>query len=285
MRRDCYFCHMSTVEKLLEKFNPEKSTEDKLFMEISFFLQQNWRLSNPLLATHIQRIAKKHIEIDDLYDQEKRSANQLLLETYEQWEKVISTSNNSFYTALKLAIIGNIIDYGAHSVPKELEQFIHDKLKVPLAIDHSEIFKNAINNAKSIVYLGDNAGEIVFDKLFIRTINHSNLTYIVRDKPVLNDVTLNDAKMVGIDSHCNVISNGSDAPSTLLHLCSDEFIQLFESADLVISKGQGNFEGLIDNSKKQLFFLLMAKCAPISQMLQVKKGSMVIKKNNNSKIV
>lgn len=281
MRRDCYFCHLKTVEKLLEKFKTDTAKAEEFSQQVNVFMQQNWRLSNPLLATQIQRIAKQHLEINDLYRKEKKQANQLLLSTFDHWEKLINESKDSFHTAAKLAVIGNILDYGAHSVPLKIEQFIHAKLNEALAIDQTEDLRKAIKKASSILYLGDNAGEIVFDKLFIRTFKHPNVTFAVKGQPVLNDATMEDAKMVGIDSYCHVIDNGSDAPSTLLELCSDEFKQVFDSAELIISKGQGNFEGLMEHPKKQLYFLLMAKCNPIANLLHVKKGSMIIKQNNN----
>lgn len=279
MRRECYFCHLNTVEKLLNKFDTDSESVDNLLSEINLFMQQNWRMNNPSIAQHINRIAKKHIKISDLYEKEKNSANQLLLEKYAFWESLIQKSKNPFKIAAKLAVIGNVIDYGAHTVPEKLESFIISKINEPLEIDHSDILKTSIEKAGSIVYLGDNAGEIVFDKLFIANMNHPNVTYVVRGEPVLNDVTINDANYVGIDTYCKLLPNGSDAPSTLLNICSNELIQLFESADLIISKGQGNFEGLMDCSKNNLFFLLMAKCTPIAQLIQVKKGSLVIMKN------
>jgi uncharacterized protein with ATP-grasp and redox domains len=146
------------------------------------------------------------------------------------------------------------------------------------AIDQSEEFVYRLGESKKILYLGDNAGEIVFDKLFIETIQNPNITYVVRGKPVINDVTIDDARQTGIDEVCKVITNGYDAPSTLLEYCSEEFIQEFKKADLIISKGQGNFEGLMHIEHPNMFFLLMAKCKPMAELLGVNEGGMIIKK-------
>jgi hypothetical protein len=138
--------------------------------------------------------------------------------------------------------------------------------------------KNEISKAKSVLYLGDNCGEIVFDKLFIETMKHQNITFVVRGAPVINDVTLEDANQVGMDNICRVISNGFDAPSTLIELCSDEFAAEYNNADLIISKGQGNFEGLMESTHPNIFFLLIAKCDPIAKLLGVNKNDMVVSK-------
>jgi uncharacterized protein with ATP-grasp and redox domains len=107
---------------------------------------------------------------------------------------------------------------------------------------------------------------------------HSNITYVVRGKPVINDVTFEDAKQTGINKICKVISNGFDAPSTLMEFCSDEFIHEFDKADLIISKGQGNFEGLLNSKHNNMFFLLMAKCIPMAELLGINEGEMVVTK-------
>jgi hypothetical protein len=279
MRKECYYCHIKSKDKLIEKFNVGKNKADELSQAVEIFLQHNWQLSNPLIATHIQRIARKTLNYNDLFVAEKQQANELMLNNYDKWTSLVNKSSNAFQTAAKLAVTGNIIDYGAHSVPKHIDRFIEEHLQKPFAINDSEVFEKAVMQAKSIVYLGDNAGEIVLDKLLIETMQHPNITFAVRQQAVINDVTVNDAKYVGIDKLCKVLPNGSDAPSTLIEFCSKEFIETFEKADLIISKGQGNFEGLMDVKHKNIAFLLMAKCNPIAELLNVEKGSMIIKYN------
>ncbi|MBN2261335.1 MAG: DUF89 family protein [Prolixibacteraceae bacterium] len=280
MRKDCYYCHCKTKDLLISKFAANNDQAEEFSNAVENFMQHYWHLSNPLIATHIQRIAKEIFKETDLYQKEKKSANNLLLNRYDYWQQMVQQSTNPFETAAKLAATGNIIDYGAHAVPEQIEQFIVNKMKEQLAIDNIRELNEAVNKAQSILYLGDNAGEIVFDKLFIETMGHNNITFAVREDPVINDVTLKEAKAVGMNKLCKVISNGSDAPSTLLEFCSDKFLKAYKNADIIISKGQGNFEGLMDVTDKTIFFLLMAKCDPIAEMLGVEKGKMVIKKSN-----
>lgn len=276
MRHECYFCHIKTIEKLIQKFEPEPQIAEDFIFSIHELLNNNRELENTYLAKNIHQIAKKNLNNKDLYQEEKIKANALLLKSYSYWKDLVDKSENPFFTAAKLSVIGNIIDYGAHSVGDNISAQIEAYFKKDLKIDRTLELKQALNRADSVVFLGDNTGEIVFDKLFIQTINHPNLTYVVRGEPVINDATLEDAQQVGMDKLCRIIPNGSDAPSTLLEFCSDELNEIFNKADLIISKGQGNFEGLMKNKHPNLFFMLIAKCKPIAELLGVEKDDMLV---------
>jgi hypothetical protein len=217
----------------------------------------------------------------DPYFNEKQQSNIQALELYKYWVKEVNNSNNPFDISLRLAIAGNIIDF-ATGEKFDINQTIQRVLKANFAIDHSEYLKEEIKKAKKILYLGDNAGEIVFDKLFIETLNHPNITYVVRGNPVLNDATMEDAISTGIINVVKkVISNGYGAPSTLVDKCSKEFQEHYYDADLIISKGQGNLEGLINNNYgRNIVFLLIVKCNVIADLLKVNKGDFVVVSSN-----
>lgn len=282
MRQECYFCHTKTIKTLIEKFKPNKQVADRFLSETGKLLNNDKELTNPVLATEIHRTARKLINHSNLYQEEKQSANTILMEQYADWKDLVNKSSNPLYTAVKLAVAGNIIDYGAHVVPKDIVEHVQDLLNKRLAVDKTQQLFTEIHRASSILYIGDNAGEIVFDKLFIETMKHNHVTFAVRGKPVINDVTMEDAIDTGMNSICKIVSNGYDAPSTLLAYCSDEFIQLFKKSDLIIAKGQGNFEGLMDTSHPNLFFMLMAKCEPIAEMIGVNKGDMLVMRSTKT---
>jgi hypothetical protein len=282
MRQECYFCHIRTIEKLIDKFKPEEDVAQDFIVSVHKLIESNWDLSNPQMATEIHRMAKGHLCNTNLYAEEKLKANDILLKEYSYWETIVNESENPFFTAAKLSVIGNIIDYGAQSVKDDISDQINFFFHQDLKLDMTQELKNEINNAENILYLGDNCGEIVFDKLFIETMDHPNVTFAVRGNPVINDATLEDAAQVGLDNVCRVISNGFDAPSTLLEFCSDEFAEAYNNADLVISKGQGNFEGLMESRHPNEFFLLIAKCWPIANLLGVGKNDMVVLKSVHS---
>ncbi len=276
----CYDCHLNTIDKLIKKFNLSAEDGLELSKEAKRILSGYKSQSNPLIATYIHRLASEKIQCNALYREEKLHANKILLGDYEYWKSYVFNSNNPLFTAVKLAVAGNIIDYGAHTQPDDITKKIKELVELPFAIDHSQKLFDLIHSVESILYLGDNAGEIVFDKLLIEVLQHKKLVYVVRGKPVINDVTYEDAGLVAMDQVCDIISNGYDAPSTLMDCCSDEFLDAFKHADLIISKGQGNYEGLMDIQHKTICFLLMAKCKPVANMLGVQEGSLIVKVQN-----
>ncbi|MDX9903797.1 MAG: ARMT1-like domain-containing protein, partial [Bacteroidales bacterium] len=155
-------------------------------------------------------------------------------------------------------------------------------------IDHTGRMREELRKAQRVLYIGDNAGEIVFDKLLITEMSHPGLTFSVRGAPAINDATMEDAEYVGMTGVTRVISSGYDAPTTVVSRSGDVFRRYYEDADLIISKGQGNLEGLIGEHDRRIYFLLMVKCDVIAEYLGVKKGSYVvyndvIAKTENSK--
>ncbi|MFA7116812.1 MAG: ARMT1-like domain-containing protein [Bacteroidales bacterium] len=286
MRHICYFCHLRSVGELIEKFNPSEEISDLLIQKVHNSLTQNWDAPNPQIAAGFHRIVKEVLGINDLYASEKESANKVLLKDYDYWKLFVNNSENPFQTAARLAVVGNIIDYGAHSLKGELITQIKELLKTSLYLDETESLRKAVAQAKSILYLGDNAGEAVFDKLFIEKIydsvkgnkNYPKVTFVCRGTPVINDMTLEDAKRVGIDKVCEIIDNGSDAPSTVLPECSLEFQKRYKEADLIISKGQGNLEGLVFEHHPNTYFMLIAKCKPMAEILSIPTMKMVVTK-------
>jgi len=271
----CFFCFARAFERLLENGNLQ-AEEKKRFASNMFglFNYAKDSFSVPVLSRELHLLLKQFSHNPDPYKEAKKQSNDLVLHLYPKLKEIVNQAPNSFDTALRLAIAGNIIDYGI-SNDFNLQATIDKVLNSNFAIDNSLQLKQAISNAKTVLYLGDNCGEIVFDKLFIETIMHPNLIYAVRGAPVINDATLDDAKYVGMDLVADVISNGYDAPSTILEHCSDEFMEVFDRADVIISKGQGNLEGLLGKTTKDVYFLLMVKCEVIADELSVPVNSFV----------
>ncbi len=274
----CFFCFARAFERLLEKEN--LSVEEKKCFAVDMFglfNNVNGNFSVPAFSRELHVLLKQYSNNPDPYKEIKKQSNDLVLARYTELKNIVFNSVNQFDSALRLAIAGNIIDYGIGN-DFDLQATIDKVLGSDFAIDDSVELKQALSQAKTVLYLGDNCGEIVFDKLFIETIMHPNLIYAVRGAPVINDATLYDAKYVGLDIVANVISNGYDAPSTILEHCSSDFLEVFNRADVIISKGQGNLEGLLGQTGKEVYFLLMVKCNVIADALGVKEGDFVVNK-------
>lgn len=278
MDQVCYFCHAKAFKSLLERHripvDKRKSLTKRFFKMVSDFPDH---ATAPELTREVHAMLRVAAGGRDLYADEKKTSNDGLMAIYSKLRKTVLASDNPFDTALRLAIGGNIIDFGP-TQHFDLDDTLNRVLKTPLAIDHSTLLMNKIKSAKNILYLGDNTGEIVLDKLFLENIAHPDITFAVREKPILNDATMKDALYVGIDKVvAQIITNGDDAPSTLLHRTSSSFNEAFYSADLIISKGMGNLEGLIDVKRENLFFVLIVKCAHMASLLGARNGDFVVK--------
>jgi uncharacterized protein with ATP-grasp and redox domains len=275
MDNRCKTCFTNSYDRLLKK-NPLSGCQSLEFCAFFSRLMDNGEnIATAEIQRELQHKLRELNGVIDPYYKEKQSSNRIALKLYNEWKPKVLVSCDPFNLALRLAIAGNIMDYGANQV-FDVHKTIKKVLNSDFAIDHSIMLKQRIKEAKRILYLGDNAGEIVFDKLFIETIMHPDLVFAVKDAPVLNDVTIQDAKEVGMYEVADVISNGYDASSTLLEKCSKEFLDVYRSADVIISKGQGNLEGLIDEKDPRIFFLFMVKCDVIAERVGVEKGSFVV---------
>lgn len=233
----------------------------------------------PQTGDLIYRKIREITGVFDPYKKIKEASIKDALKAYPGLKQIVDKSNNRLLTAIRIAIAGNIIDFGV-SKTFNLNEDIRIILKQDFAIFHFQQFVEQLTLAKSILYLGDNAGESVFDKILIEELGKP-VTYAVRETPVINDVTFSDAVDSGLDQVAKIISSGSSAPGTILPLCNEDFIRQFEEADMIISKGQGNYEGLstVDQS---VFFLLKAKCKVIAKDLHVKENDIVLKVSDNN---
>lgn len=220
-------------------------------------------LSPPANARHVYRTLSEVTGCDDPYLQVKKQSNEQALQIVPSLRREIEGQDDEMATAIRFAIAGNIIDYGAYqsiNIDRALE---NSRKQVP-AVDHSRLLIDRLDTLRRgarILYLADNCGEIVYDSLLIERLFRRgfSLTVAVKDGPIINDALHEDALAAGLDRYARIVSNGTRCPGTVLAQCSPEFLQLFAAADLVISKGQGNFESLSEVDR-EIAFLLTIKC-------------------------
>jgi uncharacterized protein with ATP-grasp and redox domains len=215
----------------------------------------------------------------DPFKELKSEYNEIALGLYPSLKTMVKESQNPLWTATRLAIAGNVIDFGIFT-SVDIEGTILKAINNLLAVDEFDIFKKAISDTDTILYLTDNAGEIVFDRILIETLISADkkVTVVVKGSPVINDSTIEDALESGLTGICEVVDNGSDAVGTILPWTSSAFQKLFRNAELIISKGQGNFETLT-GIQKNIFFLFQSKCDVVSKELGLSNGSMLLKKS------
>jgi damage-control phosphatase, subfamily I len=221
----------------------------------------------PEIAQQVYRIVYEITGNHDPYKEAKRFANKSAMSLFAYMKDIVEDSIDSLETACKLAIAGNVIDLGAQAEYGNIRSIIEHSVGSQLDQEQYRKFKEWVSQASLILYLADNAGEIVFDRILIEQllqIKKSKIVFVVREKPIINDATLDDAVQVGLDKFATIISNGSNAPATILSQCSSEMLSYYQAADLIISKGQGNYESL-SGRPENIFFLLKVKCPVITR--------------------
>lgn len=271
----CLPCLINQVVKVANITNC--SNRDDLYHQVFEQLSKiDFNKSNPEIIGMIFELVKKHLNNEDPYQEIRQYYNNLFLQSYDDFDKKI----NSFKTAIKYAIIGNIIDFSPINNQEitKIDDWFDNIDNLSLTIDHVDKLINDIKKAKTILYLGDNCGEICLDKLLLKRIKQLNpslkIYFGVRGKSVVNDSIESDAYEVGIDEYASIISNGDNSLGTILSRTSAQFNQIYQNCDFVIAKGQANFESLSEENKK-IYFLLMVKCGVIAKYINVPEKSLV----------
>lgn len=275
---DCIPCAIRQVLDSVRMITDDETVHEQVVREVlALWQDMDMRQSPPAIAQKVHRIVRRITGVADPYLEIKQRFDRLALAMVPELKQKVAASPDPIATAIRLAIAGNIIDFGVNSTVDEdmVAETISRSLTDPLDLEAVQDFKEAIGQAKDILYLADNAGEIVFDRLLIEQMPIEKVTLAVRGAPILNDVLLADAQMVGLTDLVEVIDNGADVPGTILELCSDAFRKRFDAADLIISKGQGNFETLNDTDR-DIFFLLRPKCAVLARHLNCELGCQIV---------
>ncbi len=231
----------------------------------------------PVVAQQLHRSLRGLTRVDDPYREVKDRFNRMALDMLPALRKMVANATDPLATATSLAIAGNVIDLGAKAGLTEYDArtAVESAIAEPLLGD-MEKFRRAVNEAGKILYLADNAGEIIFDRLLIERLPAGRTVLAVRGAAVINDATLEDACQAGIHEVARVMDNGSDAPGTVLSDCSEAFLSSFRGADVIIAKGQGNFETL-SGSAAPIFFLFKVKCPVIAAHAGLPVGAHILK--------
>ncbi len=274
---DCIPCFMNQALRAARMATNDEQMIKRVLDETGAMVQNLPMQSTPAEAgMGVYRIVKKITGVADPYQSIKAKHIAEAKAIYPELLEMMEKSKDKLRTAIRIAIAGNVIDLGINK-HFDLVKDVRKILTQDFAIFDYEAFRQQLEKAKTVLYLGDNAGESVFDKILIHTLN-KRVIYAVRSLPIINDITFQDAVDSGLDEVAELIVSGSEAPGTLLEMCTPEFRSLFDTADMIISKGQGNYEGLSD-CNRQVFFLLKAKCVVIANHLGVQEEAIVLKEH------
>lgn len=236
----------------------------------------------PIMSQRIHRQLRAITGVQDPYRHAKIHQNQMALRLLSELKIELKTVSDPLELGVRLAIAGNVIDMGING--NVTESNLRDSLNEVMResfVGTMEAFRQEVAKARNILYLADNAGEIVFDRLLIEQLELERVTLAVRGAPILNDATKEDARSVGLAEMVEIIDNGSDLPGTLLEDCNEDFVRRFNEADLIVAKGQGNFETLSEQPHN-IFFLFKVKCPVVADHAGLPEGSHVLARSRTA---
>jgi len=222
--------------------------------------------SPPHIGREIHRIIRRETGSHDPYAEIKHSSTAIALEHLDATRKHVDAAPDPFEAAVRFAIAGNVMDFALASTwdGGRIEESLETALEKTLARSDVEELKQAVGTAAVILYIGDNAGEVVFDRLLLELLPAGRVRFAAKGGPVINDATREDAEAAGVGEAARITDTGADSPGVILEDCSQEFRDLFRVADTVIAKGQANYETLCDCGR-EVFFLTQVKCPVIAR--------------------
>jgi uncharacterized protein with ATP-grasp and redox domains len=279
---DCIVCIFNQALRVAKSLDLDKSkTKEVLDLAASFVPQMSYDLTPPQNATPIYQEIAKLLNKKDLYKELKIESINRATELVPKCREILKKSEDKFLTATKIAIVGNVIDL-ASEVMFDLKSEVESVIERDFAIDDTKELKKALKNSKTLVYLADNAGENIFDEIYIeylkREFKDLKIYYFVRSRPIINDITVEDLKDSKIFELTEVVDSGVKTPGIVYEYLNENAKEIFDSADTIISKGMGNYECLNEMKDSPLFFLLKIKCQVVAASIDEDIGAIICKK-------
>lgn len=278
---ECASCFLRQAREALDLATEDIELKMKITEQINQILCNEFQkgaVANEI-GTKIHRTIKMQTGNQDPYHEQREKSDQIALQLLPQVEEILK-KNGNLESYLKASIAGNLLDFGALGLSFNIESMIMPTLEKVLSINNSYELEQELKMAENVLYLADNVGEIVFDKLLIMKLLEYGVevTVALKEEPILNDACMKEALEVGLDEVAHLTTIGTDSVGVIYHNLSEEFKQKFKEADVIIAKGLGNYEGLdeMQIGDKPIFCLLNAKCEPIARDIGVNKGDNVV---------
>jgi damage-control phosphatase, subfamily I len=277
---DCYPCFLRQALHAAKLSGANEGQTEAILRQTLELMQSLPAAATPPEIGHqVHQIVRTQVGAHDPYHQVKEKSTRQSLALYPKLKELVRKSGDPLRLAIRLSIAGNILDFGVSNQPVDLWQTVEKVIKQPFSIDDVGALKDKLQNVEQVLYLADNAGETVFDRVLIEELPVPVL-YAVKEAPILNDATREDALAAGLDACATIITTGAQAMGVIMPLVSADFRRQFDQAALVIAKGQANYETLSEAGEK-IFCLLQAKCEVIAADLDVPVGSIVVRRSTS----
>jgi len=277
----CVTCIINQSAKVADALEADTDLRYKLTSTVESMSEEfSFSQTPPEIAADVYETMAKIANKTDLYDEVKELSTKKALSFVPFLKEKLHNASDKLLVAVKIAVAGNVIDLAAEvefDLQEELEKIFHTQF----THNDFDILKNNLDNARSVVVLGDNVGEHIFDYLLIQTLQELypeiEFIYMTRGTPIINDVTMKEAKEAGFDKLCRLVDSGVNTPGFTYTRATQEAKKLFDNADLVISKGMGNYECLTPSHKENICFLLKVKCNVVASSLKAEVGDIICK--------
>jgi len=279
IEHECIGCIAAQSRRVCDAIHANPELTQRIITAIETQLKDaDFSSSPPVVAAPLYELMAHMANKIDLYDEQKALATDQARQYLPFLREQIDKSDDPFMALLKTAVVGNVIDLAAE-VSFDLHGAIMGVFDLPFGHDDTQKLKQQVQQSKSILYIGDNAGEHLFDMLAIETMlklfPHLNITYMVRGNPIINDVTIKEALEAQIDKVCSVVDSGVNTPGFVYERATEEAQRLFDTSDLIIAKGMGNYECMTPQKRNNIAFLLKVKCSVVSRSLEQEIGQIV----------
>ena len=279
LQAECVSCILGQAERVAQKIGANEALTQKIIKKAQEHSQTfSFSKTPPEVATPLYEALAVLADKKDLYDEAKTTATEQAKAMLPKLYELIEASSDTLHAAGKMSVAGNVIDLATQEA-YDLTAEVHAVLDANFPVDHFNILFKKLHTAKSLAYFADNAGEHIFDAIFIKYIKdafpHVEINYITRGNAIINDVTLEEALDSGLDRHAKVLSSGVPTPGFVFDLANEESQNLFLDADIVIAKGMGNFETMTENFYRDVFHLFKVKCDVVSRFVGHELGSLI----------
>jgi len=283
LKPDCLSCLLNQSLRVSKNLNLDEETSLKMMKIASASIASYGEISPPVAAADLYPRLGGVIGREDVYKELKLLSTEEAMKLLSNVQQVIDESSESLSSAIKSAVAGNVIDFATPNYFDLRDEF-SKVFDTPFAIDDEALFLEKLSRAESFMIVGDNVGEHVFDKLLLETVAKTypqlKLYYAVRGVPIINDVTLVEAKEIGIDKISTLVDSGVNTPGLAYAHASKSFMKIYNTIDLIVAKGMGNYECLEGLKDERIFHLFKVKCDVVSKDVGAKLGSLIFKRNS-----
>ena len=281
---DCLTCIENQASRVCDVLHVNQHQRHDIIALAKQHVQHfDFNLTPPHNATPLYEAIADYLHVEDLYADIKRESSLMAEKFIPLCEEAIATSSNPFLSATKTAVAGNVIDLASvmmYDLKEELDKVYH----TPFAVDDFDALRKSLGTAKTVVYLADNAGEEIFDKIYIQTLKklfpNVDVYYFVRGKPIINDLTCKDALASGMNEVAVIVDSGVPTPGLVMEFMREDAKAIFEKAECIIAKGMGNYECLGETKGLPIFFLFKVKCSVVARSVGAQLGDIVCKKSS-----